>query len=62
MKKITIELEDNSLYDNVLTIVLTGGAGTGMICTTHGCYDLSKGTRFVLSEKKGALSQCEEVQ
>lgn len=57
MKKITIELEDNSIFGDIFTIALIGGIGTNTVSVTHGCFDLSKGTHFTLDDNTAKFTQ-----
>lgn len=48
MKKIIIEVAES--YDDVMSLTLIGGAGTGSINVSTGAYDLKKGTNFIVPE------------
>ena len=48
MKKIIIEVPEK--YSNIMALTLVGGAGTVMINTTTGTYNLADGTHFIIPE------------
>ena len=48
MKKIIIEVAES--YDDLMSLTLIGGAGTGSINVSTGAYDLKKGTNFIVPE------------